>query len=344
MQAAAAKKKRARRESATGKYGARPGNIFAAPEAVAGRQGRSPRDAARRSTNCRDWRAACKQFPQRRGRCIVVPSPVPAGGAGNLMHERIGDNGMPWARNQQEGSDVESLLSTLSDEEADHTVRKTRRSSGPDRNLDATLGEMTHAVLNALNAIAAAAELSKLILGRREPAEAAKALARIEPECMRAARLLREGRALLTFPGCSTSSEVDVAGLLRCCAETFADRVDVTADQDLPTISGDPAALRRLFMEILGNAFDFGAGRVQVTLEQDGEGYALWIGFHDDGPGVKVPAARVFEPFFSTRPDQHSGLGLALATKIAAAHGGRVGLSETDRGALFWIELPAHAL
>ena len=140
------------------------------------------------------------------------------------MHERLAGNGMPWARDRQEGSDVESLLSTLSEEEADQTVRKSRGSSGPDRNLDATLGEMTHAVLNALNAIAAAAELSKLILGRREPAEATKALARIEPECMRAARLLREGRALLTFPGCSTSSEVDVAGLLRSCAETFADR------------------------------------------------------------------------------------------------------------------------
>lgn len=239
---------------------------------------------------------------------------------------------------------MESLLSTLSEEEAGHAVRNASRPPGPERSLDATLGEMTHAVLNALNAIAAAAELSKLILGRREPAEAAKALARIEPECMRAARLIREGRTLLTFPACAATTEVDVAGLLRSCAETFPDRVDVTADRDLPKIEGDAVALRRLFMEILGNAFDFGAGRVQVTMEQDGEGYALWIGFHDDGPGVGAPHARVFEPFFSTKPDQHSGLGLALAAKIAAAHGGRVGLSETDRGALFWIELPAHAI
>ncbi|HJP97167.1 MAG TPA: hypothetical protein VJ862_01275, partial [Rhodanobacteraceae bacterium] len=110
---------------------------------------------------------------------------------------------------------MESLLSTLSEEEADHTVRNARGPAGPERSLDATLGEMTHAVLNALNAIAAAAELSKLILGRREPAEAAKALARIEPECMRAARLIREGRALLTFPACSGTSEVDLVGLMR---------------------------------------------------------------------------------------------------------------------------------
>lgn len=239
---------------------------------------------------------------------------------------------------------MESLLSTLSEEEADHTVRKGRALASADRTLDATLGEMTHAVLNALNAIAAAAELSKLVLARREPTEAAKSLARIEPECMRAARLLREGRALLTFPTCATAGEVDVAGLLRACAETFPDRVDVTADPDVPPILGDSAALRRLFMEILGNAFDFGAGRVQVTMEQDSEGFALWIGFHDDGPGVEVPAARAFEPFFSTRPDQHSGLGLALATRIASAHGGRVGLSDTDRGALFWVELPARAI
>lgn len=238
---------------------------------------------------------------------------------------------------------MESVLSTPSEEKADQSVRKSCGPAGPDRNLDATLGEMTHAVLNALNAIAAAAELSKLVLARREPAEAAKSLARIEPECMRAARLLREGRALLTFQACATPGEVDVAALLRSCAENFPDRVDVTADHGVRPIPGDAAALRRLFMEILGNAFEFGAGRVQVTMEQDSEDYSLWIGFHDDGPGVEVPAERAFAPFFSTRPKQHSGLGLALAARIAAAHGGRVGLSETDRGALFWIELPAHA-
>jgi signal transduction histidine kinase len=260
---------------------------------------------------------------------------------GNLMHERIGGGTPPQT---EEGSEVESLLSALSEEEAGHVVRKPRGASGTERNLDATLGEMTHAVLNALNAIAAAAELSKLVLGRREPAEAAKALARIEPECMRAARLLREGRALLTFPVRATSSEVEVAGLLRSCAETFPDRVEVIAEHPLPAVAGDHDALRRLFMEILGNAFDFGAGRVRVTMEQDGEGYALWIGFHDDGPGVSAPAARVFEPFFSTRPDEHSGLGLALAARIAAAHGGRVGMSDADRGALFWVELPALAI
>lgn len=239
---------------------------------------------------------------------------------------------------------MESLVTTLSEDETGQAVRDARGQSSPERNLDATLGEMTHAILNALNAIAAAAELSKLILGRREPAEAAKSLARIEPECMRAARLLREGRVLLTFPVRAKTSEVEVAGLLRACAEAFPDRVEVIAEHPSPAVSGDPDALRRMFMEILDNAFDFGATRVRITLEQDGEGYGLWTGFHDDGPGVAAPAARVFEPFFSTRPDEHSGLGLALAARIAAAHGGRVGLSETDRGALFWVELPAHAI
>ena len=208
----------------------------------------------------------------------------------------------------------------------------------PERDFNAAFGEMTHAVLNALNAVTAAAELSRLLLKRADSGEAAKTLARVEPECLRAARLLRDGRAFLTFR-LAASGVVDVTALLNECAGRFAGRVEIVGGAPLPALRGDAEALRKLFTELLENAFAFGATRVRVTPKETGNG-AVRIDFLDDGPGIAVPSARAFTPFFSTQPDEHSGLGLPLAGRIAEAHGGRIGMGDSEHGALFWIELP----
>ena len=62
----------------------------------------------------------------------------------------------------------------------------------------------------------------------------------------------------------------------------------------------------------------------------------------DTGPGV-APAdrGRLFEPFFTTRPDG-TGLGLALCREIVGQHGGRIELADgIAAGAAFRITLPA---
>jgi hypothetical protein len=60
----------------------------------------------------------------------------------------------------------------------------------------------------------------------------------------------------------------------------------------------------------------------------------------DDGPGVPAQIAhRVFEPLVTARPGG-TGLGLALARRIATAHGGTIRLVEGSPGATFRVELP----
>jgi signal transduction histidine kinase len=60
----------------------------------------------------------------------------------------------------------------------------------------------------------------------------------------------------------------------------------------------------------------------------------------DDGPGVPANIAdRVFEPLVTSRPGG-TGLGLALARRIAAAHGGSISLVPGGAGATFRLELP----
>ena len=62
----------------------------------------------------------------------------------------------------------------------------------------------------------------------------------------------------------------------------------------------------------------------------------------DTGKGMSPEVlARVFRPFFSTKPGG-TGLGLATARKIIEAHGGAIDVqSEVGRGTKFTIRLPA---
>src|SRR5687767_2898609 len=121
-------------------------------------------------------------------------------------------------------------------------------------------------------------------------------------------------------------------------AETKARRgevdVEVALADGLPLIQGDQHQLMQLFTNLLINAYEAmeGRGRVRITgerirLEDGSEGRdAIRVEVTDDGPGIPQDVAdKVFDPFFSTKP-QGSGLGLAIVRKIVDAHDGRLDL------------------
>ncbi len=68
---------------------------------------------------------------------------------------------------------------------------------------------------------------------------------------------------------------------------------------------------------------------------------ALCMEFSDNGPGIPAPLCeRVFEPFFTTRPDG-TGLGLAVVHAVVQAHHGEIRVeSAAGEGARFHIRLP----
>lgn len=105
-------------------------------------------------------------------------------------------------------------------------------------------------------------------------------------------------------------------------------------------IHGDRDALEQLFLNLLINsvqATDAG-GRVdvQVSVAEDAT-----VAITDTGCGIPEGALdRVFEPFYSTKPDR-AGLGLAIAWRTAAAHGGRLTIeSALGRGTAVHVALP----
>src|SRR5205085_12584019 len=70
----------------------------------------------------------------------------------------------------------------------------------------------------------------------------------------------------------------------------------------------------------------------------------------DQGPGLRPDeASRIFEPFFRADPSRSRdsggvGLGLSIVSAVAAAHGGKVSVSDTPGGgATFEVEIPLSA-
>lgn len=103
------------------------------------------------------------------------------------------------------------------------------------------------------------------------------------------------------------------------------------------TIRAKPVALHRAIANLVANAIKYGRDPITVTIRfTDG---ACTIAVRDHGPGLSVAdRTRLLAPF--TRGDdarggpQGSGLGLTIAARVAAAHGGRLNLDSPPDGGL----------
>jgi signal transduction histidine kinase len=114
---------------------------------------------------------------------------------------------------------------------------------------------------------------------------------------------------------------------------------------ELPTIAGDPALIRALFTNLLGNSMKFTGDeppRVEISASTDGERWELTV--QDNGIGIDPEFAdRIFVIFqrLHTRDSfEGTGIGLALCKRIVEFHGGSIRLAESERGARFVITLP----
>jgi signal transduction histidine kinase len=111
----------------------------------------------------------------------------------------------------------------------------------------------------------------------------------------------------------------------------------------------DPDLLRRLLINLTGNAVKYSPVGGQITVSAQTRGDE-WFGFVEDhGPGIPPEdLPHVFERFFRadpsrTRDDETggAGLGLAIVRSIVEAHGGTASVaSEHGRGATFTLRIP----
>ena len=177
-----------------------------------------------------------------------------------------------------------------------------------------------------------------------ELAASARATSRLTSQLLSLERV--RGRSLKEF-----TRTVDLVALVRNRVRAFAE-IRMRQGNDVTfTVTGterpvecDPVLIEEMVANLLDNAANYAlqpGGQLDVSVDF-GAG-SVTLRFADDGPGIPPDLrGRVFDRFFRLDADQSRGcgLGLAIVTDVAQAHGGTAVCEDSARGAVFRISLP----
>ncbi|MEN6538321.1 MAG: ATP-binding protein [Mizugakiibacter sp.] len=212
------------------------------------------------------------------------------------------------------------------------------------------MGEMSARLAHQLRTPLAAAVLyaSRLAEGGLNAAIAQRLGEKIQARLHHLERLIADMLAFARGDGADAGAErIEVAALLAAIARAAEPQRGPAARLEFDDRSG--GAVLRGQRELLASALTnlavnglqaAGAGGC-VRIDAERIGGRVRIGIRDDGPGIAPELAeRIFEPFFTTRSGG-TGLGLAVARAVVAAHGGEIAVqAEPGAGALFVVSLP----
>ncbi len=197
---------------------------------------------------------------------------------------------------------------------------RERERPADERELLATVAQSTDALLGVLNDVL---DLSRLEAGR-----------------LRVERQPCAPRAVVTEVVRLMQPEADRAGL----------RVAVVIADAVPAqVSTDPARLRQVLLNLIGNAIKFSrAGGDVVVRVDNGGGDVVEFAVEDHGSGIEPELQlRLFEPFVqgdssSTRRQGGVGLGLAICRQLVVLLGGTIALESTEgKGSTFRFTIVA---
>ncbi|MBI3624993.1 MAG: GAF domain-containing protein, partial [Candidatus Rokubacteria bacterium] len=202
-------------------------------------------------------------------------------------------------------------------------VGKTQlmRERGPEASLREDLGVVEEAAWRAADTVR---RLQRFALTRMEE----------KPSLLDLNRLI-EDAVTLTRP--RWKDEAEARGI----------RIEVVTDlEETPPVLGNPADLREVVTNLILNALDAMPNGGRLVLSTRNRQDAVELIVTDTGVGMPQEVRRrVFEPFFTTRSPQRSGLGLSVVHGIVARHKGTIEIeSQEGRGTTCQLRLPTGSV
>jgi signal transduction histidine kinase len=223
------------------------------------------------------------------------------------------------------------------------TLEEMRRAlQARDEDREMLLAGIAHEVRNPLGALDLfAGVLAEELSGRPEAAHVGRlrselaALEKVVAEFLDLARARPRVR-----------EEVDLGAMARevaeLCGPLAAERtISITAAGN-GSVRADGEQLRRALVNLTRNAVEAAPPRSEVMISARAHGRGATLEVLDRGPGLSADAREnLFRPFFTTK-ERGTGLGLALARKVADAHGGTLALlGREGGGTAARLEVPA---
>jgi len=219
--------------------------------------------------------------------------------------------------------------------------------------MGAMIGGVAHELNNPLTSILG---VSELLQDTETNETSRKQLAMLQQQARRAAEIV-QNLTYFSRPPAPGKSKINLTEVVERTLNLHAYSlrknsitVDFLKEAGVPYALGDPHQLMQVFLNLIVNAEQAirevrDKGTLRIRLGK-GEG-AVWVSFHDDGPGIaKENMASIFDPFYTTkRPGRGTGLGLSICKSVLKEHNGSVEAANApDGGAVFTVTLPVAGI
>ena len=256
------------------------------------------------------------------------------------------------ARHGRHGG-LEGLIAIVRDITAQREVEKQLRQSEKLTALGQLAGGIAHDFNNLLQAILGYAQLMKQ--NPRDAEFVARSLNIVEAAAVDGSETVRRIQQFARLRPDEQFVGVDVNQIVHDAVAIVRPRWEEKIARDnrpldlrldlgsIETINGRPAALTELMTNLILNALDAMPDGGTLTITTRGEPRRqITLTVTDTGIGMPEPVRRrIFEPFFSTKGEDGSGLGLSMVYSIVRRHGGEIRVeSEPGRGATFTLTFP----
>ncbi len=233
---------------------------------------------------------------------------------------------------------------------AHELLRKTEKLAAAAR-LSAT---MAHEINNPLEAVANLIYIAKGIKGT--PPDAVECLTLAEQEVERVSHIARQ--TLGFYRETNVAERIDIRALVESVLKIYSNKfkskdIAVTCEfEKCPLLDGRAGEMKQAIANLIGNAADavgvHGSITVKLRCEGVDSGTNVHLTIEDDGPGIKPEQLhQIFEPFYTTKKDVGTGLGLWVTKEIVDRHGGKIEVEMLEgarqKGAAFVIILPVQA-
>jgi len=221
-----------------------------------------------------------------------------------------------------------------------------------------TVATLSHAIKNMLQGLRGGADVVDLGLSKGDLRVARggweilhRNLARIISLTMNMLAFSRQRRVEVELARLDPTVE-DCVQLLESQAKAKGVALITDVDPEMPPVPIDQPLVHQALMNLIANAIDAaptatGAVTIKGTYRPAAPGHAAEVELTviDNGPGIPAAKQRwIFEPFNTTKGLKGTGLGLAVAKRVAEDHGGRITVESAEgRGATFRMVLPGDA-